>query len=266
MAYQTSVKNAKTIRFGSAKTEVGKTLGSLVDLGLASDVEFTEESEPKVIKPDNGPEIEVGRINHTATVKFNLWEVNLENLALIRGGIDSYTTIPGTPTSVSNEKHVLTDIESERLNFRNGDGSVVTSIVVKDEEGNTAALNTDYVVFVDPEGYTCIARVAGSTVISSGEEIQVSYSYTPNTAVKLSTGGLDTISPRVVRLTNTNAEGKVFRITVYSAKNQKGIDIKLPSDDSSDNMQPSIELKGIKDITRAIGDQLYEIYDEQGVL
>jgi hypothetical protein len=263
--YQTNVQKTNSIRFGSAKIEVGADTGSLVNLGVATSVEFTEEYAPIVLKPDNAPEITAGVKDHFATVKFEMWELDLDNLALIRGGIDTVTDVVGSATPVSDEPHTLNDTDFVRLDNKNGDNTAVTSIVVTDADDNAAVLNTDYVIAVDPAGYTCIARVSTSTVITDGDGAKVSYSYTPNASTEFSTGGLNTISPRVVRLTNTNAAGKKFEITVYSAKNQGGIDLKLPSDDAEDPMKPSIELKGTIDTTRTAGDQLFKIVDEQGV-
>jgi hypothetical protein len=152
-----------------------------------------------------------------------------------------------------------------RLDHKNGSGAIVTAITVKDSVGTSTILNTDYVLYLDSDGYTCIARTTGSTVITTGETVKVSYTYTPNASITLSSGGLNTIAARVVRLTNTNSAGKVFRITVYAAKNQGGIELKLPSDDADESLAPSIELKGVVDTTRTAGDQLFEVYDEQGV-
>jgi hypothetical protein len=263
--YQTTVQKSNTIRFGNAKIEVGENVDSLVNLGAVTGVEFTEGFEAVVFNPSNAPEIQGPVINHTATVKVEMWEVDLENLALIRGGMDLLTVVEGTPVSVENEAHTLTGTGLVRLNHKMGDGSEVESIVVTDASGNAAVRNTDYVVAVDASGFTCIGRVAASTAITSGEGILVDYSYTPNASVKLSTGGLNTINPRVVRLTNTNAAGKEFRITVYAAKNQGGLELSLPDDDGDEPMKPPIELRGIIDPTRIAGDQLFEIYDEQGV-
>lgn len=264
VTYQTSAQNKETIRFGSAKIEVGETVGTLVNLGLATSVEFTEEYEPIVLKPDNAPEIVVGVKDHTATVKFDMWEVNLTNLNLIRGGLDSIASVAGSSTPVTSESHVLTGTNFVRLDHKNGNGAEVSTIVVKDSTAATAARNTDYVVAVDEAGYTCIARIANSTVITDGEEVKVSYSYTPNKSTTLSSGGKNEVSARVVRLTNTNSAGKVFRITVYAARNQGGITLALPADDGDEPLKPTIELKGICDTTRTAGDQLFEIYDEQG--
>ena len=263
--YQTNAQHSETIRFGSAKIEVGETEEHLTNLGLATGVKFTEEYTPVVLKPDNAPEIVVGVKDHSATVEFEMWEVNLTNLNLIRGGIDTLSSVEGSATTVSAETHTLTDTNFVRLAHKNGDGSEVALIKVTNSLGNTATRNTDYVVAVDEEGYTCIARVADSDVITDGGGIKVSYSYTPYAATTLSSGGKNTVSARVVRLTNTNAAGKKFEITVYAAKNQGGIELALPADDGDEPLKPTITLKGICDTTRAAGDQLFKIVDEQGV-
>ncbi len=261
--YQTGVQKINAIKFGSAKVEVGATIGALVNLGVATDIEFEEEFTPIILKPDNAPEIQVGVKEHYASVRFNMWEFDLSNVNLIRGGIDTYTPIAGTPVSVTDEAHTLNGTTLERLDYKNGSGAVVSSIVVTDASANPAVLNTDYIIAVDAAGYTCIARISTSSVISDGEGVLVDYSYTPSASETLTSGGLNTINPRVVRLTNTNAAGKVFRVTVYAAKNQNGITLTLPADDSDDVVEPEIELKGTVDTTRTAGDQLFEIYNEQ---
>ncbi len=263
--YQTNIQNGNTIRFGSAKIEVGESVSDLVNLGAAQNVVFTESFTPIVIAPHNAPEITVGVREHYATTTFDLWEVDLKNLNLIRGGLDNYSTVSGTPISVTDELVRLDGTKMVRLANRNGDGSEPTNITVKDSIGTTAVRNTDYVIGVDASGWPVVGRVDGSTVITDGETVKVSYTYTPNASTKLSSGGKNTINPRVVRLTNTNAAGKKFQITIYAAKNQTGIELTLPGDDSEDPVAVPIELKGTVDVTREAGDQLFEILDEQGV-
>lgn len=267
VSYQTSAQKTNSIRFGSAKIEVGETVEDLVDIGLATSVEFTEEYEPITLKPDNGPEIVVGIKEHTATVKFEMWELDLKNLALIRGGIDSYVPVNGALSTATAEEHVLTGVEGVRLNFKNGDGTLVNITEATDAESTPtpAVQNTDYIAYLDSAGYTCIARVSTSSVLADEGTIKVTYEYTPAESIKLSTGGLNTVNPRVVRLTNKNSLGKIFQITVYAAKNQGGIELQLPADDADEPLKPTIELRGIVDPTRVAGDQLFEIYDEQGV-
>jgi hypothetical protein len=262
--YQTTTQKVSTIRFGSAKIEVGEAVASLVNLGTAQNVVFTESFTPIVLKPDNAPEITVGVREHYATAKFDLWEVDLSNLNLIRGGLDTYSTVAASPVTVTDELIKLDGVKMVRFANKSGDGSEPTSISVKDSSNSTAVRNTDYVIGVDAAGWPVIGRVAASTVITTGETVKVTYTYTPNASTKLSTGGLNTINPRVVRLTNSNSAGKKFQITIYAAKNQGGIELKLPGDDSEDPLAVHIELKGIVDPTRTAGDQLFEILDEQG--
>ena len=51
VSYQTSAQKMNSIRFRSAKIEVGETVEDLIDIGLATSVEFTEEYEPITLKP-----------------------------------------------------------------------------------------------------------------------------------------------------------------------------------------------------------------------
>jgi hypothetical protein len=266
MVYQTAIQNSKTLRFGSAKIEVGADVGTLTNLGIASDVEFTEEFKTNSLKPDNAPE-EINWISEqTATAKFNLWEMNLTNLNMIRGGIDTLTTTPsGSPVTTTDELHVLTGVVGTRLLLKNSTGAIATTISVKDSANGSCVLNTDYYVYVDGDGYTCIARNGTSATIITGEQVKVTYTVTPAASVKITSGGKSSISTRVVRLTNLNASGQKFQITVFAARNQKGIELKLPADDDDTVMMTEVELKGTCDPTLAIGAQLFEIIDEQGV-
>jgi len=263
--YQTTVQDGNQIRFGSAKVEVGATVDALVNLGAAQGITFEESFEVVYLVPDNAPKRQVTTKDHEAKVTFSMMEVNLANLNTIRGGIDTYDTVDGSSTPVTNEAHTLTGVSGVRLTHKNGDDTLVTISGATDTAGTTAVANTDYVAYLDSEGYTCVARVAASTVITDGDGIKVSYSYTPSTSRSLSSGGLNTITPRVVRLTNTNSAGKKFEITVYSATSEGGIKLEFPADDGDEPMMPEITLNGIIDATRTAGDQLFKIVDEQGV-
>jgi hypothetical protein len=262
--YQTTVKDGNQIRFGSAKVEVGASVGALIDLGAAKDIKFEESFDVVYLTPDNAPKKQIAVKDHEAKVTFSMMEVNLANLNTIRGGMDTYDTVDGSSTPVTDEAHTLTGVKGVRLNYKNGDGTLVTISGAKDTAGTTAVPNTDYVAYLDPEGYTCVARVAASTIITDGDGIKVSYSYTPSASRSMSTGGLNTITPRVVRLTNTNSAGKKFEITVYSATSEGGIKLEFPADDGDEPLMPEITLNGVVDATRTAGDQLFKIVDEQG--
>ncbi|WP_342303625.1 hypothetical protein [Methanolobus sp. ZRKC5] len=200
---QTTVQNSNAIRFGSGKLEIGTSIGSLVNIGAIRNAVFKEEWEDVEVKSDNAGIVKVGIKEHVAYIECDMMEVNLENLNTIRGDLDAYATVAGTPVSVTDEAHTLEDTDFVRLNYRNGDGTEVSSIVVTDASDTAAVRNTDYVVAVDSDGYTCIARISDSTVISDAEGIKVDYSYTPSSAATLTSGGKTAISDRVVRITNS---------------------------------------------------------------
>ena len=46
--YQTTVQKPNTIRFGSAKIEVGEDVDNLTNIGVATGIEFTEEFEAAI--------------------------------------------------------------------------------------------------------------------------------------------------------------------------------------------------------------------------
>lgn len=68
-----------------------------------------------------------------------------------------------------------------------------------------------------------------------------------------------------MRITNTNEFGKEFRITIFAAEVEGGINLELPSDEDEDPAMTEIRLEGSCDEKRTIGEQLFVIEDEQTV-
>lgn len=265
---QTTVQNANTVRFGSGMLEVGETVGTLVNLGAMTGINFEESWDTVSIMSDNAGLITQRIKNHQAKISGDLIEIDLENLYLIRGGLDIYADADTTPVAITNEAVTLTDTDFIRLAHKNAAGTEVASITVTSTSGGgtTYDRDADYVVSVDSEGWTGIARASVASDIADNATVYVDYTYTPVTSKTLTTGGLATIDPRVVRITNTDENGKIFRITVYKATNETGIKLELQSDDADDPNSIPIELTGTLDTTKTAGAQLFEIYDEQGVL
>lgn len=264
MVTQTTVQNPNAIRFGSGILEVGPTLGSLVNLGAIKNLKFVDSFDPVKLEADNVGIYKVGITNQTMTIEGDLMEYDLEKMAIIRGGLDSFSTVAASPVAVTNELHVVSSTNGVRLDHREGDGTEVSAISVTDLANTPCVRNTDYVVYVDSSGYTCIARVAGSTILTDGDTAKVSYSYTPNASVTLTSGGKFEISPRVVRITNTNAAGKKLELTLYKATIEEGMSYEYPADNSSEAVAVHIKMVGTLDTTRAPGDQLFALVDEQG--
>lgn len=184
----TSVQQRSSIRFGSAKFEVGESEDKLVDLGAMRGIAFEESWDELQVKSDNAGVIVAGITNHTAKISGELMEINLKTLHVIRGGIDKYEEVPA------------------------------------DQETGKKA------------------------------------------AIKLLSGGVSTFQPRIAKITNYNDKGEAFSITIFKANSATGLNITFPEADGEDPAMTPIEMTGTNDTSRAIGEQLFEIYDEQGVV
>lgn len=260
---QTKVQHPETIRFGSGKLEIGKSVDSLTDIGALTGVHFTHDLGDKVtITSDNAGVILERAGTQTAQVEANLMEINLDTLAMYMGGISKLETVAATQQTVTDEEHTLKGIAFIRLDNRMGDGTSVTIDSVE-VDGDAAEEGTDYVVALDSDGYTCIARKSASTVITDGATVQVSYKYTPAAYKKLSFGGLQQLDANVARITNYDSSGREFSITIYKASAESGIEIEFQADDADETNTVPITLKGTEDTTRAVGDQLFVIEDHQ---
>lgn len=261
---QTTVQHPETIRFGSGRLEIGKSLGSLVDVGALTGVHFTHELGDKVtITSDNAGVILERAGTQTAKVEANLMEINLDTLAVYMGGVSKLETVVGSQKTVTSEEHTLKGTTFIRLNHRMGDGNAVTIDSVKKKGGSAAVEDTDYVVAIDSDGYTCIARKSSSSVITDGSVVQVSYKYTPAAYKRLSFGGLQQLDAAVARITNYDSLGREFSITVYKATADSGIEIEFQADDADETDVVPITLVGTEDTSRAVGDQLFIIEDHQ---
>lgn len=261
---QTTVQHPETIRFGSGRLEIGKSLDSLVDVGALTGVHFTHELGDKVtITSDNAGVILERAGTQTAKVEANLMEINLDTLAVYMGGVSKLETVAGSQKTVTNEEHTLKGTTFIRLDHRMGEGNAVTIDSVKKKGGSAAVEGTDYVVAIDSDGYTCIARKSGSSVITDGSVVQVSYKYTPAAYKRLSFGGLQQLDAAVARITNFDSLGREFSITVYKATADSGIEIEFQADDADETDVVPITLVGTEDTSRAVGDQLFVIEDHQ---
>lgn len=261
---QTTVQHPETIRFGSGRLEIGESLDHLVNVGALTGVHFTHELGDKVtITSDNAGVILERAGTQTAKIEANLMEINLDTLAVYMGGVSKLKTVAGSKQTVTDEEHTLKGTTFIRLDHRMGNGSAVTISSVKKKGSTTAAKDTDYIVAIDSDGYTCIARKSGSSVIADGSVVQVSYEYTPAEYKSLSFGGLQQLDAAVARITNCDSLGREFSITVYKATADSGIEIEFQADDADETDVVPITLVGTEDTSRAVGDQLFVIEDRQ---
>ena len=261
---QTTVQHPETIRFGSAKLELGKSLDSLTDVGALTEVHFTHELGDKVtIESDNAGVVLERAGTQTAQVEANLMEINLDTLAVYMGGISKLETVNATEKTATDEEHTLKGTAFVRLNNKMGNGEQVSITSVKKKGGSSAVEDTDYVVLMDADGYTCIARKSGSSVITDGSTVQVTYKYTPASKKRLTFGGLSELDATVARITNYDSQNRPFSITIYKGTADAGIEIEFQADSADETDVVPITIVGTEDTSRAVGDQLFVIEDEQ---
>ncbi len=264
---QTTVQEARSIRFGSGKVEVGETPETLVNLGAMRDVKFEETWDKVKVMSDNAGEISVGIRNHHAAIQGNLMEINLEKLHLIRGGLDNYSEEEGDLVDDAKQT-VLADTWAFgrfiKIQNQNHDLSKITINSVKGNQTEYTE-DTEYQLLQDAAGNWGIIIIDDENDADLNHNLTIEYEYTPAAVKKLASGGRLSIAPRIVRITNTNEFGKEFRITVFAAEVEGGISIDLPADEDEDPAMTEIKLEGSCDEQRGIGEQLFLIEDEQTV-
>jgi len=250
---QTTIQKEDSLRFGSTKLMVGDDSGSLVDFGALRGMSFVSKVENSEVEFDNCPSITKFAKGDRASFTFSLAEIDLTSLSKLDGGLVNLSTIAGTPVSITDETHTITAGSGVVLANKNGDNSEVASIVVTDVGGViTYTLDTDYIVSVTPEGYTEINMIPGQG-ITSGQDIEVDYDYTPNTGKQLTFNTTGSKVGVYARIINTNSEGKTFRIDISDCSNITPLSLPFISDNADDVMVAEIELEGT----------VVEIVDEQ---
>lgn len=252
---QTNIQRSDALRYGSVTLYIGNDFGSLINVGAIRNMSFEHKAENIEVAFDNVPAIKKFKNGNKASFVFDLAEIDLTTFAYTDEGLVVQTNIAAAPVNLTNENLVLDGVVGKALQKKNGDGSVVTGIVVTDDSGATTyVLNEDYTMQLGADGYTRIARIAAGD-IGDGDTVLVDYTYTPNASKKITfhTGG--TKAYNVARIVNVNNDGKEFRIDLENVTNIKPLTTPFQADDSDGIMVCSIELSGT----------VKEIVDEQSV-
>lgn len=265
---QTTVQDAKQIRFDQGKIEVGDNIGAMVDLGAVSNVKFQETFDIVDVIADSVGIIEPRRRNHKCKLSFDLVEINLARLVTIRGDADDYDT--QAAEIVNNHPYVVGSGDWEfdgfiEYDYQNGDGSKITPDSVVGGINGALVLDTDFSIVKAPSGDWGIIILDSETVTTENQTITITYDYTPAANRYLSSGSESiAIAPKVARITNTDVDGDDLVILIYKALNAEGINLELPPYDSGDPWKVPIVLEGRLDTARNDKDMLFKITDEQG--
>lgn len=270
MVTQTTVQESNAIRFGAGKLEYENDALSWVDVGWVEDAKFGDRWEKVTLKGANVGTIRVRIKDHEMFIEGSFGEVNLTTLKALRGTIDTISSTAGVETTATDEPVVLTGIVPMRLLHKNGAGTEVTITNCDSAAGagGTAytragsATGGDYFVGIDADGYTIIGRTADSD-ITTGSTVYVTYTYTPYAAKILKSGGKTEITFRRWRLTNLDENGKKFEVIMKKGTIDGGLSIDLKPDDSGENWLCPFAITGVVNGTLTVGEQLFEITDEQ---
>ena len=251
---QTSIQNPTAIRKGAVKVEVGNDFASLVDIGALRNPVINSIAENQSIKFDNVDDLKKFVNGKKVEMTFDLCEINLTNLATLDAGLVNLTTTAGTPVAVTGEAHGTgwTQGTPIKLTNKNGANTIVASITVKGG-GSSLVLNTDYRTYVGDGsngvlGYTYIVPIT-----AQAGAITVDYTYTPNASKKLTFNDSGTKTTKVMRITNTDENGKVLKIDIEDATNFAPISIDFAGDDEEEVAVLPITFQG----------NIVEIMDEQ---
>ena len=254
---QTSIQKSPAIRKGSVRVQVGDSFAALVDIGALRNPVITSLVENQSIEFDNVDPLRKFVKGLRMQVKFDLAEINLTNMAALDAGILNLTTVAASPVTVTAEAKGTgwTVASPIKLSNKNGANTIVSSIVVKSGV-TTLTLNTDYKTYVGDGsngelGYTYIVPL-----VSNAGVITADYSYTPNASKKVTFNDSGTKTLKVMRLTNTDENGKVFKIDIQAGTNFAPISVDFAADTAEDVAVLPIDFQGT----------MVEIVDEQQII
>ena len=262
----TGLVKKPSLILGSLKLEVAERFGGpYTNVGLGRGFTLTEEVTELAVQVDNGPDPISGISRQEIVLAGELVEQHLPTLHMIRGGLDTLTSVDGTAvtgatmTLAPGNWDVSTFIPLLHQSVDEND-TTVTSIA--GSAAGTLTEDTDYVVMDDGTGVVGVIMI-GTNVDVDDDTLTITYGYTPATSRKLSSGGRGSIEGRAWKLTNINEDGDSRIWHIYNGFFVPGGAQTFQSDNADDpiSIYP-ITVRGKVDSTRTAGDQLWSWEDE----
>lgn len=242
---QTIIQDADTIRKGSIRVLIGDSSASLVDVGALRNAAFKSLVENQSIEFDNVPPLAKFVKGKRVQVTFDLAEIDFDNMAKFDGGILNLTTVAASPVTVTAEAHGTgwTLGQPIATTYKNGDNTAVSTLVVKNG-ATTLTLNTDYRVYVGDGtngqlGHTYVVPLTAQSLA-----ITFGYSYTPNASKKITFTDSGAKSLKYLRIINTDANGKEFRVDIKDGTNFSPIAVTFAGDTKDDVAILPIDFQG----------------------
>lgn len=261
---QTTIQNADSIKFGSAKMEVSTdgTVGAVwEDMGAGRSFSAAESYNAVKIDSDNAGVVKDYVNQRQFAISGELLEVDFNTLKHIRGALDEVTTVAGAETTEDQVLSAGNYSEDVWYEFagQNDDGSeplVNTADAETDGDISTSLITSkvgDEWGFIIPDG---------TLTSGTGQSITINITYTPTAKVVVEGGGTVSLSRFQVRLTNTDADGKEFSVRFPYCKINEGMEFSFASDDADDANTLPISILAETD---PVSGKTYIFEDEQSV-
>lgn len=243
---QTTIQKANAVRTGSVKLEVGASLGAMVDVGALRNVSWLQKGKTDEILFDNVDSIKKFSDGNKFSIKATLCEIFWDNIQVFNDGQVTVVNNAGSLQTVVAEAHGTgwTLGMPIRATYKNGDNTIVGSIVVKAGAGTLVA-GTDYRTYVADgsngvSGYTYIVPLTAQTLA-----ITFGYTYTPVASKTITFNSTGQKIGKYVRITNTDQNGKTQVFTMSATTNISPIEISFASDSEANVSEMPLELEGL---------------------
>lgn len=273
MPQQTTIQNANAIfPFDGYKVEIGPNIGSLTNIGVCEGdavaalqwAKFKQESA-------NGPILFEQIKDLIINMDFNMYELDVDNLNIIGGGLFNLTTTAGTPVSGGVETIASGDWAYNQmyvLQNKESDGSQPTINSVTGSVDGALVLDTDYFVTKNQDGKWGIYILDTVTVTTLVQSIAVDTDYTPAASKTLDAGTNSlTLTPAVVRFSHIDGDSKERYLDIWAATlGENGFTFTFGSQVNDGAQSFPVSLSGDLDTTRDDGKQLMSYVDQQSVV
>ena len=265
---QTSVQNQDNIILESALLEYSLDGGStLVNLGLADNVQVTFGSTPRDVQPGNGPAPDVvkGSAAQSAEIAADMWELSMQNLEDLTGGLFTQGTIAGAEIAGGTDVLAVDTTEDNgftAFEVQQYDESTPTAISIADT-ANAYILNTDYRII--KVGRLWGAQWISGSVYDSSLVITMTYTVTPSSEENATVGGTSAQTAVFFKVTQivprTDVAYDVHNIWEFYKTFQEGdlVTALKNKDDTDPAARIPLVMAAELDADRTVGDQLMKI-------
>ena len=268
---QTPGTDVDDIFLESAKIEYSKDNGSTwIDLGLADDVAITFASTKREVQPGNGtaPDRVKGSATQTATITAAMWQLSVQQICDISGGLFAYYSTAGTAATPTDEYAANGTAANLFYPFayQQYNGVTPTSIVVTQDPDGTPAtlvLNTDYRVFKVGDYWGYMFITGGS--YDATKAIDVDYAVTPAATEGYNVGGKSNQVSYQYKITNyvpteSTITYDLYNVwTFYKGMQEGDLAFALKNKDEVDPVaRVPITIGCELDPSRTAGQQLYK--------